>query len=268
MASPDASWTFEPGVLALTGAAGFLYARRWLEVRRTEGPRDAETWRAVCFAGGLLTVLLALVSPIDRLADQLMAMHMVQHLLLLDVASILLLLGLNRVLMRPLTRRFTALERQAGPIAHPAFAIVAYVGIMWIWHIPALYDAAAQHAPLHVVEHLTMASAGLLYWWHILGPIRARLRLGGMGPIVYMGTTKILVGVLGIVLTFAPEALYPFYEDQPDYWGLSGSEDEAVAGLIMAIEQSIVMGIAVTWLFVRLLNESEREEQRAERYAQ
>ena len=140
-------------------------------------------------------------------------------------------------------------------------------GIMWVWHIPSLYDAAVRHSGLHVVEHLTMATAGLLYWWHILGPIRSRLRLSGMGPMAYMGSTKLLVGILGIVLTFAPVALYPYYEHQPHYWGLSPSEDEAIAGLIMALEQSIIMGIAAAWLFTKLLGESEREEQRAERYA-
>jgi len=192
---------------------------------------------------------------------------MVQHLLLLDVASILLILGLTRVILRPVTRYLEPAERRAGVLGHPVTAIVAYVGIMWVWHVPALYDAAVKHSGLHVVEHMTMAAAGLLYWWHILGPIRSRLRLSGMGPMAYMASTKLLVGILGIVLTFAPVALYPYYEHQPHYWGLTPSEDEAIAGLIMALEQSIIMGIAAAWLFTKLLGESEREEQRAERYA-
>jgi cytochrome c oxidase assembly factor CtaG len=219
------------------------------------------------FMAGLAAVLIALVSPVDRLADQLLLMHMVQHLLLLDVASILLILGLTRVILRPVTRYLEPAERRAGVLGHPVTAVVAYVGIMWLWHIPALYDTAVKNSGLHVFEHMTMAAAGLLYWWHILGPIRSRLRLSGMGPMAYMGSTKLLVGILGIVLTFAPEALYPYYEHQPHYWGLSPSEDEAIAGLIMALEQSIIMGIAAAWLFTKLLGESEREEQRAERYA-
>ncbi len=81
-----------------------------------------------------------------------------------------------------------------------------------------------------------------------------------------MVSTKLFVGVLGIVLTFAPDALYAFYADQPNYWGLSPTDDQAVAGLIMALEQSIVMGIALVWLFARMLSESEKEEQRRERY--
>jgi putative membrane protein len=82
-----------------------------------------------------------------------------------------------------------------------------------------------------------------------------------------MLSTKLLVGILGIAITFAPDALYAVYKDQPPIWGLSAGDDQALAGAIMALEQSIVMGIALAWLFVRALAESESDEQRAERYA-
>jgi cytochrome c oxidase assembly factor CtaG len=82
-----------------------------------------------------------------------------------------------------------------------------------------------------------------------------------------MLSTKLLVGILGIAITFAPDALYAFYKDRAPIWGLSASDDQALAGAIMALEQSIVMGVALAWLFVRALAESESDEQRAERYA-
>src|SRR3954452_4293702 len=148
MASPDASWTFEPGVIALTAVAGYVYVRRWRAARAQAGPKAASGWRLASFMAGLATVLLALVSPIDRLADQLLLMHMVQHLLLLDIAAILLLLGLTRVIMRPVTRYLEPAERKAGVLGHPVTAVVFYVGIMWIWHVPALYDAAIRHSGL------------------------------------------------------------------------------------------------------------------------
>ena len=191
---------------------------------------------------------------------------LVQHVVLLDVAPILLILGLNKVLLRPLTRRVTALERRAGVLAHPAFAVVAYAGFMWLWHVPALYDAALHHADVHALEHVCFGLAGGLYWWHLLSPIRSRLRLGGLGPIAYMVSTKLLVGLLGVLLAFAPESIYPFYKHHPHYWGLTPNEDQSIAGLLMALEQSLVMGIALVVLFVRMLGESEREAQRAERF--
>jgi cytochrome c oxidase assembly factor CtaG len=265
--SPDASWTFDPGPIVACCVAGYLYTRRWLTVRAQNGPRAASAWRLASFAAGLLCILVALVSPIDRLGEQMLAMHMVQHLLLLDGAAILLILGLNKVILRPLTRRLQVVERSAGPLAHPAFAVAAYAGGMWLWHIPAMYDEAARHSLVHVLEHVTFISIGLLYWWHLLSPIRGRMRLGGMGPVVYMLSTRLLVGLLGIALAFAPSSFYGFYGHQPSFWGMSPGTDQSVAGLIMALEQSIVMGVALTWLFARMLAESEREEQRAERYA-
>ena len=134
-------------------------------------------------------------------------------------------------------------------------------------HVPALYDAALRHPLVHALEHTFFMSAGVLYWWHFMSPIRSRARLTGMGPVLYMVSTKLLVGILGIVITFAPDALYAFYKDQTPIWGLSADDDQALAGAIMALEQSIVMGVALAWLFVRALAESESDEQRAERYA-
>jgi putative membrane protein len=258
--SPDASWTFSPGAIVLLFAATGLYVVRW---RRS----GASAGRLALFLAGIACVAAAIASPLDRLAEQLLSMHMVQHLLLLDVAPILVILSFTKVLLRPATRRLAPVERAAGALAHPAFAVVLYAGAMWVWHVPALYDAALESPVLHAVEHLVMSAAGGLYWWHVLSPIRPRMRLTGLGPAAYMVSTKLLLGLLGVVLTFAPESFYAFYEGQPRYWDLSAQEDQAIGGAIMAIEQSIVMGIALAYLFVRLLGESEREEQRAERYA-
>jgi cytochrome c oxidase assembly factor CtaG len=106
----------------------------------------------------------------------------------------------------------------------------------------------------------------MLYWWHLLSPVRGR-HLTGLSPVVYMASTKVMVGLLGIFLTFAPSSIYSFYEHAPRVWGLTPADDQAAAGAIMATEQSIVMGIALAYLFVRALGESEREEQRQERFA-
>ena len=210
---------------------------------------------------------MALISPIDELGEQLASVHMVQHLLIADLAPILLILGLTKWILRPATRRIHRIERAAGPFGHPAFGVVAYVGAMWVWHVPALYDAALQHSMIHVLEHLSFGVAGLIYWWHLLSPIRSRLRLSGMGPVLYMASTKVLVGFLGVLLAFAPSLLFDFYDANGTRWGLSPLNDQHVAGLIMALEQSIVMGIALAYLFTRMLSESEEEDRRAERYA-
>jgi putative membrane protein len=264
--STDYSWTLSPAVLLALVLGALVYGRRWRRARGEGGPAAAPGWRAAAFGGGLALVFAALISPVDALGEQLFVMHMVQHLLLLDLSSILLIVGLTKVILRPVTRRVQSLERAAGPLASPVFAVIAYVGGMYLWHVPALYDAALEHPTIHALEHVTFAVIGALYWWHLLSPIRSRHRLGGLGPVAYMFSAKIMVGLLGILLTFSPEALYSFYEDQPNYWGMSAVTDQNVGGAVMALQQSIVMGIAMVVLLLRALSESERDAERAERY--
>lgn len=265
-ATADTSFSLDPGPILICLALTGLYVARWRRVRAANGPRGAGVGRLVLWLSGVLTIAVALISPIDALADQVFAIHMVQHLLLIDIAPILLIAGLTKILLRPVARRVLVLERALGPIAHPAFAVVLYVGLMWLWHAPALYDAALRHPLVHSLEHTCFMTAGLLYWWHLLSPVRGR-HLTGLAPVAYMATTKILVGALGIGLTFAPTSLYAFYEHGAHVWGLSPHTDQELAGAVMAIEQSVVMGIALAYFFVRALEESEREEQRAERYS-
>ncbi|MBV9943650.1 MAG: cytochrome c oxidase assembly protein [Solirubrobacterales bacterium] len=264
--TPETSWSFDPAVLLGVFILVGLYAVGWRRARRPGERHPPSLWRLTLFGGGVLTILIALVSPLDSLGDQLMVMHMVQHMLLIDVAPILLILGLTKVLLRPVTRRLQTIERRAGFLAHPLFAVIFYAGVLWLWHMPALYDKAQGNGVVHALEHLCFFTAGALYWWHVLSPIRSRMRLAGLGPVAYMTSGKLLVGILGIVLAFAPHVIYPFYAHQPHYWGLTPLEDQMMAGLVMALEQSIVMGIALVVLFVQMLNESERTAQRAERF--
>ncbi|MBV9801735.1 MAG: cytochrome c oxidase assembly protein [Solirubrobacterales bacterium] len=266
--APQTSWSFDPSVLVGVFLLVALYAIGWRRARRPGERHPPSVGRAILFAGGILTILVALVSPLDSLGDQLMVMHMVQHMLLLDIAPILLILGLTKVLLRPVTRRLQRIERRAGFLAHPVFAVIFYAGLLWMWHVPALYDVAQGNSVVHALEHLCFFAAGSLYWWHVLSPIRSRMRLAGLGPVTYMAGGKLLVGILGVVLAFAPRVIYPFYAHQPHFWGITPLEDQMMAGLVMALEQSIVMGIALVILFVNMINETERTEQRAERFAE
>jgi putative membrane protein len=265
---PHLHWLADPLVLVPLALFAGIYVWRFAQARKEEGGRGAGLLQALAFAGGMLVVLAALVSPLDGLGeDYLFSAHMVQHVLLGDLAPLLILLALSRVILRPVTRRLTSVERRLGPLASPATGLIAWLVLMYLWHVPALYDAAVEHPLVHVLEHVSFFSVGLLYWWHLLSPIRSRHRLSAMGAVVYMVSTKLFVGLLGIALTFAPDALYEFYKQQPPIWGLNPSEDESLAGGLMALEQSIVMGIALVWLFIAALTEADAKDWRLERYS-
>jgi putative membrane protein len=266
--APPFVWSIDPSVIAGIVVLSVIYVAGWRRARRPGEPHPPSYWRLALFVGAMATVAMALISPIDDLSDRLMVIHMLQHILLLDIMPVLLILSLTKGLLRPVTRHVTKLESRAGILAHPGFGVFAYAGMMWLWHAPPLYDLALENPDtIHVLEHVCFAAAGTLYWWHLLSPIRSRMRLGGMGPVMYMVVTKGLVGVLGVVLAFSPDSIYPWYQHQTThYWGLSARVDQNLAGALMALEQSVVMGIALVYLFIQMLTESERAQQRAEKY--
>jgi putative membrane protein len=264
--SPPLTWSIQPGLLAALGAYLLIYALRWRRARVEAGARAASGWRLASFWSGVLMLFIGLASPIDGLGERLFVFHMAQHIFLTDLAAILLLLGLTKVILRPLTGRLGRLERAAGPLAHPVFAVLVYAGTLWVWHIPALYQLGLNNPALHPLQHLSLAAAALLFWWYVLSPVRSRQRLAGMGVVFYIAGAKVLTGVLASVITWAPGFLYDHYARQPRYLGLSAEEDQALAGAVMMAEQALVLTVAVVLLFVRMLGESEREQQRRERF--
>ncbi|MEV4418431.1 cytochrome c oxidase assembly protein [Patulibacter sp. NPDC049589] len=263
--SPPITWGVEPAPLILACILWAVYIRRWITVRRSSDRAQAPVWRLVCFFCGGLTIVVAQGNPIDGLGDHLFIFHMIQHLLLLDVFPLFTLFGLNRVIMRPITRRVQWIEQRIGFLAKPWFGLVGYTLGMWIWHAPVLYDAASRHDSIHLLEHMTFTTVGFLYWWHLLRPIPSRDRMTSMGPMAYMGVTKVTVGLLGMALTFAPRALYSFYDDQPAWWNLAPTTDQMMSGALMATEQVLIMGVAFGVLFMRGLREAEVQAQREER---
>ena len=263
-AAADTAWTIDPGPILTILILGGLYLPRWWRVRRATGPAAAPVWRLLSFLTGLVALGIALLSPIDSLAEQSFSFHMAQHMLLLDLVPIFCILGLNKILLRPATRRLQALERALGPLMHPWVAVVLYIVTMWAWHVPAAYDSALGNESVHVLEHVCFLSVGFLYWWQLLSPIRSRFHGGAMGPLVYMVSTKIGVGLLGILLTFAPNPLYSYSEVREGIFGLSAGVDQQIGGELMALEQTIVMVIALVYLLFRAIDQSEREQQRRE----
>jgi putative membrane protein len=268
---PHIQWLSDPAVLAPLALFAGIYVWRFLQVRREADargrpPSGAGPLQALAFGAGMLALLAALVSPIDGLGeDYLFSAHMVQHVLLGDIAPLLILLGLSRTIMRPATRRLMRLERALGPLANPATGIAAWLALMYLWHVPALYDAAAENAAVHLAEHVSFFAAGVALWWPLIQPVPMRRRLTGLQPLAYIGAAKAGLAALGLYLAWSSTPLYPYYEQTPRIWDLSPVEDQNIGGVIMMVEQSFTLVIVMVALFVRMLAQSEEEERRRER---
>jgi cytochrome c oxidase assembly factor CtaG len=265
-AHPQLHWLPDPGVLAPIALLALVYARRFRTARREERGRGAGWPQAVAFSAGVLALLVAVASPVDGLgADYLFSAHMVQHVLLGDIGPVLLLLSLSRVIMRPVTRRLANVERKLGPFASPWTGLALWLFLMYLWHVPALYDAALENPFLHVLEHASFFTAGVCVWWPLIQPVPMRRPLKGFQTVAYIGLAKFGLAALGLYLTWSSSVFYPYYEDVPRIWDLSAINDQNAGGAIMMVEQSVTFVIALAFLFSRMLTQSEVDQQRRER---
>src|SRR5262245_26577963 len=237
------TWSIRPEVAAplLIVAAG--YAIGWWQLSRRKSP--VSPWRVAAAGGGLLALVAALLSPLDGLAHALFSAHMLQHLLLIAVAAPLLLLadpfaallwGLPapvRSFAGRLLRPGAALRRLWRGLTVMAVAWLAHVLVIWLWHLPAAYDAAVADRLLHDLEHLAFFATALVFWWPVVQPApRLRARTAYGSRVVYLVLAAGQTGLLGLVLTLSPQAWYRSYASVEDQslggvvmWGLGGALD-------------------------------------------
>jgi cytochrome c oxidase assembly factor CtaG len=266
MDHPQLHWTLDPLQLLSIALIVAIYVWRFRAARREAGGRGAGWPQALAFTGSMLLLATATISPIATLGDEyLFSGHMVQHILLGDLAPLLLLLSLSRVIMRPATRRLVGVERRLGRLAHPITFIVAWLALVYVWHIPALYNLALENPLAHGLEHATFFTAGTLLWWPLIQPVPMRHRLEGTMGLAYIFGAKMSLGVLGLFLTWSTTVFYDYYLGVPRIWGMSAIEDQNVGGAIMMVEQALVLLAVFFLLFVRMLTQSEEAEQRRER---
>jgi len=225
--------------------------------RRAGVGHGVRRWQVWCFAGGVVTLAIALLSPVDALAETLFSAHMVQHLLLMLVAAPLLALGeplLPALWALPGERRL-AIGRwwRASPRARraaragcdPLGVWLANLAVLWFWHLPGPYLAALGDERLHALEHLTFLGAAFLFWWVVFQPI-GRRRLAHGGAVVYLALALMQSGALGAILAFARTPWYPAHAAGAAAWHLTVLEDQQLAGLIMSVPASLVyIGVAL-----------------------
>lgn len=249
-----AHWTFEPWVVGPTIVAALLYGRGLRRLWRHAGAgRGIARWQAGCFAAGTLTLVLALMSPLDALGGRSFAAHMVQHEILMLLTAPLM------VLARPLAAWSwpfaPARRRRIGRalkarwwtatwsfVTAPLVAWAAHAAALWLWHVPAVFDAALANEGVHALQHASFLVTALLFWWAVIGR-DARSRPANGAALAYLFTTMLHTSALGALLTLAGSPWYPRYS----------LEDQQLGGLIMWVPGATAYLAAALTIVARLL---------------
>ena len=259
-------WNFEAWVVLSLAVATLLYVRGW---RRMQG-RALGKVEALCFGAGILSLVLALQSPIDPLGADLFSAHMVQHLMLMLVAAPVLVMARPLIaflwaMPRGLRRRFARFWSRG---AHRFFALlnspvsvwIWFCGLFVFWHLPGPYGWALRHEPAHVLEHLCFFVSAFAFWSVVIEP-SGRRRLDYGATLMFVATAAVLSGLPGALMVLTERPFYTIHAAGAARWGLSPTEDQQLAGLIMWIPAGFAYMAAILVLFVQWLRAAERRSQ-------
>jgi cytochrome c oxidase assembly factor CtaG len=253
----------QPGTLADVASVvplallGLLYGRRARTLRPT--PHAVPGWRQGCFYAGLGLIAVALLSPIGALSDELLSAHMVEHLLMGDLAALLIVLGLTGPLLAPVLRiRFFDRLRV---LAHPLVALPLWAINLYVWHLPLFYQAALRHPGVHALEHTMFIAFGVNMWMCLFGPLPMPRWFGNLAKLGYIVAVRLVGTVLGNLFLWSGTVFYPFYLHGDASHHISPLADQNVAGAIMMVEESILTLCLLCWLFLRAAREGEERQE-------
>lgn len=261
--------------LLLLGLGG-AYALGWRRLRAGGHPRLCATWRLPLYLLGLAALGAAILSPLDRLGEELFSAHMIQHLLITMLAPPLLLLGnplpvvlwglprrIRRAAGRPLVRGH-AVRRALATLTFLPVAWLLYVSTLWAWHLPLLYQAALRHFPIHVLEHVIFFATSALFWWPIIEPApRLRRPVNAGFKILYLVAATAQNTVLGMFLTLPEQVIYPYYVPLAAAHGVDALDDQMFAGGIMWSNAHMYLLPILLILYGLARESSTRERQSA-----
>ena len=256
------SWTLDPLQLAPIAIVGAAYAVRARTLARSG--RRVPWWRVALFATGLGLLLLALASPVAVVGEEeLFSAHMVQHVLIGDLAPLCLLGGLTGPLLRPILA-FRWVER-LRVLANPLVALPIWTANLVLWHLPPLYEGAVQHGLLHALEHASFFTAGLIVWLPVLETLPAPEWFGTGATLGYVVGVRFVETIVGNVFVWAGSPFYGTYVHDREPWGIAPLQDQGLAGAVMMAEGGIVTLVALAWLFLRMAQEGEARQELLER---
>jgi cytochrome c oxidase assembly factor CtaG len=220
--------------------------------------RPVPRWRYACYVAGLVVLEIAVSPPVDTLSDQLLMAHMAEHLLIGDIAALLLVLGMTGPMIAPLLRNPVIARLRV--LTHPVVAIVVWAGNFYVWHLPVLYQAALRHDALHALEHATFLAFGMAVYMALLGPLPKPAWFNNAARLVFIVAVRLAGTVLANVLVFGGGVFYPIYRSGDALWHIGASADQVAAGGLMMVEESFLTIGLFCWLFLRVARENEERQ--------
>ena len=209
-------------------------------------------WRQGSFALALVLAASAQLVPFE---DELFFVHMLQHVVLGDLAALAFVLGLNGPLLRPILA-VDALAR-LRVLAHPLIALPLWALSLYVWHLPRLYEAAIENGAVHALEHLCFFGTGVLMWAAVVEVLPGPEWFGTAAKFGYIAVVRLLGTVLGNIFIWSGDVIYGAYEHDRKRYGVGPLQDQGLAGTIMMVEGSVVTIAALAWLFLKLAREGE-----------
>jgi cytochrome c oxidase assembly factor CtaG len=243
----------------VTATCLVYYAYRTRAKTLADHGRPVPGWRVACFTSGLLVLLVALSPPVDAISDEVFAAHMAQHLLIGDIAALLLVVGLTGPLLQPLLQ-IKVIDR-LRPLTNPVPALSLWALNFYLWHLPALYGAAYRNELVHAGQHLTFLFFGSLMWMPLFGPLPKPAWFTNIAKLGYIIAVRLLGTLLGNIFIWSGSVFYGFYRAGEVRHGLGALDDQSIAGAVMMIEQSILTICLFGWLFMRAAAEGEEKQE-------
>jgi len=243
-----------PLALIVVGAA---YAKRAVTLR--ERGRPVALWRQACFGAGLVLLVVVDLPPLANLAEELVVAHMVQHLMVADLAALLVTFGLTGPMLQPvLALRGLRWLRFFG---NPLVALPFWALDLYLWHLSALYEGVLTNELLHFAQHAAFFSFGLAMWMPLFGPLPKPAWFGNAAMAIYVVVVRLAGAVLANVLAWSGSPLYDAYASGEAEHGITPLADQGAAGMVMMVESGAVTLAVLAWIFFRWARE-DTERQR------
>ena len=259
------AWSAPFGINLALAFTVVIYLRGWLRLRAAF-PKLFSAWRLAAFLTGIISIWLAIGSPLAAFDDVSLTVHMMQHLLLTAIAPPFILLGapalpflqgLPQLIARRVIGsflRWAPLRRFGHLITNPAICWLAATLALIVWHAPAAFEAALSNDRLHKLEHLCFLCAGLLFWWPVVQPWPSTARWPRWSVPLYLFAATLPCDALSGFLAFCDRVVYASYISAPRLLNIPPLEDQQLAAALMWICLTIILLVPAVIVTMQILS--------------